>query len=109
LGVIILWFGWFGFNPGSTLSVRFGGVGFFAYVAMNTNIAAAAGALAAVFTSWLVIKKPDLSMMLNGAIAALVAITASCAFVSPWAAIIVGAVAGAIVVLGVLVVHRLPL
>ena len=83
LGVIILWFGWFGFNPGSTLSVDFGGVGFFAYVALNTNLAAAAGVLGAVVTSWLVIKKPDLSMMLNGAIAALVAITAACAFVVP--------------------------
>ena len=68
LGVIILWFGWFGFNPGSTLSVDFPQVGFFAYVALNTNLAAAAGVLGAVVTSWLVIKKPDLSMMLNGAI-----------------------------------------
>ena len=94
LGVIILWFGWFGFNPGSTLSVDFGGVGFFAYVALNTNLAAAAGVIGAVVTSWLVIKKPDLSMMLNGAIAALVAITAACAFVAPWAAIVIGLVAG---------------
>jgi Amt family ammonium transporter len=116
LGVIILWFGWFGFNPGSTLSVGHGnaadgfvsgGVGFFAYVAMNTNIAAAAGALGAVFTAWLVIKKPDLSMMLNGAIAALVAITASCAFVAPWAAIVIGLVSGVIVVLGVLAVEKI--
>ena len=107
LGVIILWFGWFGFNPGSTLSVRFGGVGFFAYVAMNTNIAAAAGVLGAVVTSWLVIKKPDLSMMLNGAIAALVAITAACAFVAPWAAIVIGFGAGVIVVFGVLLVERI--
>jgi Amt family ammonium transporter len=107
LGVIILWFGWFGFNPGSTLSVDFGGVGFFAYVALNTNLAAAAGVLGAVLTSWLVIKKPDLSMMLNGAVAALVAITAACAFVAPWAAILIGLVAGAIVVLGVLLVERI--
>jgi ammonium transporter, Amt family len=106
LGVIILWFGWFGFNPGSTLSVDFGGVGFFAYVALNTNIAAAAGVLGAVIMSWLVIKKPDLSMMLNGAIAALVAITAACAFVSPWAAIVIGLVAGGIVVVGVLLVEK---
>lgn len=106
LGVIILWFGWFGFNPGSTLSVDLGGVGFFAYVALNTNLAAAAGVLGAVVTSWLVIGKPDLSMMLNGAVAALVAITAACAFVAPWAAIVIGAVAGAIVVLGVLLVER---
>jgi len=106
LGVIILWFGWFGFNPGSTLSVDFGGVGFFAYVALNTNIAAAAGVLGAVVTSWIVIKKPDLSMMLNGAIAALVAITAACAFVAPWAAIVIGFVAGVIVVLGSLLVEK---
>ncbi len=106
LGVIILWFGWFGFNAGSTLSVDFGGVGFFAYVALNTNLAAAAGVLGAVATSWIVIKKPDLSMMLNGAIAALVAITAACAFVAPWAAILIGFVAGVIVVLGSLLVEK---
>jgi Amt family ammonium transporter len=107
LGVIILWFGWFGFNPGSTLGVDFGGIGFFAYVALNTNLAAASGVLGAVITSWLVIKKPDLSMMLNGAIAALVAITAACAFVAPWAAIVIGLVAGGIVVVGVLAVEKL--
>ena len=107
LGVVILWFGWFGFNAGSTLSVDWGGVGFFAYVALNTNIAAAAGVLGAVATAWLVIKKPDLSMMLNGAIGGLVAITAACAFVAPWAAIVIGFGAGAIVVLGILLVERL--
>jgi Amt family ammonium transporter len=107
LGVIILWFGWFGFNPGSTLSVDFGGLGFFAYVAMNTNLAAGAGVIGAVCTAWVVIKKPDLSMMLNGAIAALVAITAACAFVAPWAAIVIGFVAGVIVVVGVLGVERI--
>jgi Amt family ammonium transporter len=104
--VIILWFGWFGFNPGSTLSVDYGGVGFFAYVALNTNLAAAAGVIGAMTTAWIVIRKPDLSMMLNGAIGALVAITAACAFVAPWAAIVIGLVAGAIVVLGVLLVER---
>ena len=107
LGVVILWFGWFGFNPGSTLSVDFGGVGFFAYVALNTNLAAAAGVFGAVVTSWIVIKKPDLSMLLNGAIAALVAITAACAFVAPWAAILIGFVAGVIVVLGSLLVEKI--
>jgi Amt family ammonium transporter len=109
LGVLILWFGWFGFNPGSTLGVDLGGVGFFAYVALNTNLAAAAGVLGAVVTSWLVLKRPDLSMMLNGAVGALVAITAGCAFVAPWAAIAIGLGAGAIVVLGVLLVERLGL
>ena len=107
LGAIILWFGWFGFNAGSTLSVDFGGVGFFAYVALNTNLAAAAGVIGAVATAWIVIKKPDLSMMLNGAIAGLVAITAACAFVAPWAALVIGLGAGVIVVLGVLAVERL--
>jgi Amt family ammonium transporter len=106
LGVIILWFGWFGFNAGSTLSVDFGGIGFFAYVALNTNLAAAAGVIGAVATSWALMRKPDLSMMLNGAIAALVAITAACAFVAPWAAIVIGLGAGAIVVLGSRMVER---
>src|SRR6266702_1448439 len=76
LGTIILWFGWFGFNPGSTLSVDFGGFGYFSYVATTTNLAAAAGGLGGVLTAWLVLKKPDLSMMLNGVLAGLVAITA---------------------------------
>jgi Amt family ammonium transporter len=95
LGVLILWFG------------CFGGIGFFAYVALNTNIAAACGALGGIGTAWLVLKKPDLSMMLNGVIAALVAITAACAFVAPWAAIAIGLVAGSVAVLGVLLVERL--
>ena len=108
LGVIILWFGWFGFNPGSTLGVKTGdSVGFFAYVALNTNLAAAAGVIGAVLTAWIVIQKPDLSMMLNGAIAALVAITAACAFVAPWAAMVIGFGAGVIVVVGVLGVERI--
>ena len=107
LGVIILWFGWFGFNAGSTLGVDYGGVGFFAYVALNTSLAAAAGVLGALVASWLTIKKPDLSMMLNGAIGALVAITAACAFVAPWAALVIGFGAGVVVVLGVLLVERL--
>ena len=106
LGVIILWFGWFGFNAGSTLSVDFGGLGFFAYVALNTNLAAAAGVVGAVAISWAVMRKPDLSMMLNGAIAALVAITAACAFVAPWGALVIGFGAGAIVVFGSQLVER---
>src|SRR4029453_1874271 len=103
LGVLILWFGWFGFNPGSNLGGGPGDrVGYFAYVALTTNVAAAAGAIGAVAVSWLVLKKPDLSMMLNGVIAALVAVTAAAGFVAPWAAIVIGLVAGAIAVTGVL-------
>ncbi len=107
LGTIILWFGWFGFNPGSTLSVDFGGVGYFAYVAMTTNIAAASGALGGIITAWVVLKKPDISMMLNGVIAALVAITAASGYVAPWAAIVIGLVSGVIAVVGVIWVEGL--
>src|SRR5881396_3778024 len=107
LGTLILWFGWFGFNPGSTLSVDFGGFGYFAYVALTTNIAAATGAVSGILVSWLVLKKPDISMMLNGVLAALVAITAASGFVAPWAAIVIGAVSGSIAVFGVIFVERI--
>src|SRR5919205_558189 len=108
LGTIILWFGWFGFNPGSTLAVVTGHhVGYFGYVALTTNVAAAAGALGGIATAWLVLKKPDVSMMLNGVIAALVAITAASGFVAPWAAVVVGLVSGFIAVTGVLFVERI--
>ncbi|MFH1782059.1 MAG: ammonium transporter [Candidatus Omnitrophota bacterium] len=105
LGVFILWFGWFGFNPGSTLSVGNGDL--IARVAINTNLAAALGGIAAMLTVWKMFGKPDLSMAMNGALAGLVAITAPCAFVDPWAAIIIGIVAGIIVVLGVTLLDRL--
>src|SRR5204862_4094744 len=98
---------WFGFNPGSTLSVDFGGFGYFAYVALTTNLAAAAGALGGIVTAWVVLKKPDLSMMLNGVIAALVAITAASGYVAPWAAIVIGLVSGFIAVVGVIWVERI--
>jgi ammonium transporter, Amt family len=109
LGTIILWFGWFGFNPGSTLGVVSGDrVGFFAYVAATTNLAAAAGGLGGILVSWaLVHRKPDLSMLLNGVLAALVAITAACGFVAPWAAVLIGAGAAGIAVWGVGAVERL--
>jgi Amt family ammonium transporter len=76
LGTLILWFGWFGFNPGSTLAVVTGDkLGYFGYVALTTNIAAAAGGIGGITAAWLLLRKPDVSMMLNGVIAALVAIT----------------------------------
>ena len=106
LGTLILWLGWFGFNPGSTLGVNIPAPGYFAYVAMTTNLAAAAGVLAATFMSWALLKAPDMSMMANGALAALVAITASCAFVTPLLAVVIGAIAGVIAVAGVLWVDR---
>src|SRR5438105_7542487 len=107
LGTLILWFGWFGFNPGSTLSVDFGGFGYFGYVALTTNVAAAAGALGGILSAWIVLKKPDVSMMLNGVLAGLVAITAASGYVAPWAAIVIGLVAGFIAVVGVIAVERI--
>ena len=108
LGTIILWFGWFGFNPGSTLAVITGDkLGYFGYVALTTNLAAAAGAVSGALTAWIVLKKPDISMMLNGVLAALVAVTAASGFVAPWAAVVIGLVSGVIAVVGVLWVERI--
>jgi ammonium transporter, Amt family len=103
LGVFILWFGWFGFNPGSTTF----GNGDIGRIAVTTNLSAAAGAIAAMFTAWAVLKKPDGSMALNGALAGLVAITAPCATVSPVGALIIGLIAGVLVVFSVLFVDRI--
>lgn len=99
LGVFILWFGWFGFNAGSTLAVGDGLL--IARVAINTNLAAALGGIAAMLTVWKVYGKPDLSMAMNGALAGLVAVTAPCAFIDPWAAMVIGAIGGVLVVVGV--------
>jgi len=98
LGVFILWFGWFGFNPGSTTAGTNLSI---ATIAVTTNLAAAAGAITAMFTVWIMFGKPETTMALNGALAGLVAITAPCANVSPVSAIIIGAVAGVLVVLSV--------
>ena len=103
LGVIILWFGWFGFNPGSTLNAT---NLHFADVVITTNLAAAAGALAAMAVIYRIQKSLDVGMIGNGAIAALVAITAPSGYVQPWAAVIIGAVAGVIVVYGVIAVDK---
>jgi len=98
LGVFILWFGWFGFNAGSTTEGENLAIGF---IAMNTSLAAAAGSISAMITIWLKSGKPDVSMSLNGALAGLVAITAGCAAVSPLSALLIGLVAGILVVLAV--------
>jgi ammonium transporter, Amt family len=104
LGVLILWLGWFGFNPGSTLNALDGR---FAEILFITNLAAAAGVLAAVATAYAKTKAVDIGMAGNGAIAALVAITAPSGYVEIWAAPIIGAVAGVIVVLGVYAIDKL--
>lgn len=106
LGTFILWFGWFGFNPGSTMSADFSLI---SKIATVTNISASASTLSALLTSWILMKKPDLTMILNGCLAGLVAITAPCAFVSPISAIIIGFIAGVIVVLSVLFFDRIKI
>jgi Amt family ammonium transporter len=104
LGVLILWFGWFGFNPGSTLSA----VGArFADIAVTTNLAAAAGVLGAMAVGYAVGRTIDVGFAANGAIAGLVAITAPCAYVEDWAACVIGAIAGGLMVLTVLAVDRI--
>jgi Amt family ammonium transporter len=103
LGVFILWFGWFGFNAGSTTT----GEGSIGYIAVTTNLAAATGAIVAMIVSWIIMKKPDASMALNGALAGLVSITAPCDAVSPVGAIMIGAVGGSLVVLSVLFIDNI--
>jgi ammonium transporter, Amt family len=98
LGVFILWFGWFGFNPGSTTTAD----GTIGYIAVNTNLAAGTGALGAMLMAWLLFGKPDVSMSLNGVLAGLVAITAGCYEVSPVGAMVIGLGAGVLVVISIL-------
>ncbi len=97
LGCLILWIGWFGFNPGSQLAADQA----VPYIAVTTNLAAAAGGCTATITSWLKDGKPDLSMIINGILAGLVGITAGCDSVSIFSAVIIGAVAGVLVVFSV--------
>jgi ammonium transporter, Amt family len=105
LGVFILWFGWFGFNPGSTMGVGDGSA--IAHIFLTTNTAAVSAILTAMLTAWIMLGKPDLSMILNGCLAGLVAITAPCAFVTVESSIIIGAIAGILVVLSVIFMDRI--
>ena len=102
LGVFILWFGWFGFNPGSTTA----GDGSIGRIAVMTNLSASAAAITALISSWLIHDKPDGSMALNGALAGLVAITAGCADVSGLGSLSIGAVSGILVVLSIEFIDR---
>ena len=101
LGMFILWFGWYGFNPGSTLALSGGGASLAAQVAVNTTLAAGVGAVVAMGVSQLRYGKWDVGLTLNGALAGLVAVTAPSGFVDPYAAVIIGAVGGVIVVFAV--------
>lgn len=105
LGVFILWFGWFGFNPGSTTAANVS----IARIAVNTNMAAAAGAVMAMFVTWMKFKAPDIGLTLNGALAGLVAITAPCNNVSPLSSVIIGAIAGVLVIYAVLFFDRIKI
>ena len=99
LGGLVLWLGWFGFNPGSTMAADPESI---ARICITTNSAAIAGILSSTAVAWIVIGKPDLSMTINGCLAGLVAITAPCAFVSVGSSLIIGAIAGALVVFAVI-------
>ncbi len=108
LGGFLLWIGWFGFNPGSVLSFSsIDDAQAFASVALNTNLSAAAGALAAIFVSWALFKKPDFSMTVNGVLAGLVSITAGPDVITGIWAVLVGAIGGTLVVFSVLFFDRI--
>jgi Amt family ammonium transporter len=106
LGCLILWLGWFGFNPGSTMMADAGAI---AHILLTTNTAAAMGLVTATATAWIVLGKPDLGMTINGCLAGLVAITAPCAYVSVGSSVIIGGAAGILVVLAVLFFDKLKL
>jgi len=99
LGALILWLGWFGFNPGSTMAVGDGNA--IAHIALTTNTGGAFGTIAATITAWIFLGKPDLSMIINGLLAGLVAVTAGCYFISIPAAAVIGSIGGVLVVFAV--------
>jgi Amt family ammonium transporter len=106
IGCFVLWFGWFGFNPGSTMAASWGDI---SRIAVTTNSAAAAASFSATLAAWFMLGKPDLSMTLNGALAGLVAITAPCAFVSVGSSVIIGLIAGVVVVAAVLMFDKVKI
>jgi Amt family ammonium transporter len=105
LGVFILWFGWYGFNAGSTLGM--GDPGAVAHVAITTTLAASAGSISAMALAWFRYGKPDLTLALNGALGGLVSITAPCAVVGTWEAIVIGMIGGVLVIFGIAWLNRI--
>jgi len=103
LGVFILWFGWYGFNPGSTTAANTD----IAMIAVNPTLAASAGAVGAMLTAWYKFKKPEATMVLNGVLAGQVGITAGCANVLPRSAVIIKFIAGVIVVYSVILFDQI--
>jgi Amt family ammonium transporter len=106
IGLFVLWLGWFGFNPGSTMEANPGAI---SHIVMTTNTAAIVATLTATITSWIVIGKPDLGMTINGCLAGLVGITGSCAFVSVPSAMIIGAISGVLVIFAVMLFDRIKM
>lgn len=106
LGTFVLWLGWFGFNPGSTMSADPQAI---SHIVITTNTAAGAAVLSSTITSWILLEKPDLGMTLNGALAGLVAITAPCAFVDILSSLIIGLIAGFLVVVSVRFFDRIKI
>jgi len=107
IGCLVLWFGWYGFNPGSTMSIAADGGAGAALSAVNTTLAGAFATMTATATAWLILGKPDIGMTLNGCLAGLVAITAPAYFTNPMCSAIIGAISGVTVVLSVMMVDRL--
>ena len=107
LGVFILWFGWYGFNPGSWLAFQgTADIDGTMHCAVTTTLSAGAGGIVATLVSWFMFGKPDLSMGLNGILGGLVGITACCDCMSDWQAILVGAISGVLVIAGVLMLDK---
>jgi Amt family ammonium transporter len=106
IGVFLLWLGWFGFNGGSVLSAD---PGLVSLVLVTTSLAASAGAIGAMFTSWTVLKSPDITMVLNGILAGLVGITAGADLMGPTSSIIIGFISGIIVVFSVILFDKLKI
>ncbi|CAN0352275.1 unnamed protein product, partial [Ectocarpus sp. 4 AP-2014] len=110
LGVFILWFGWYGFNPGSQLAFQgTGDIDMTMHCAVTTTLAAGAGGLVATLLSWVMFGKPDLSMGLNGILAGLVSITACCDCMSNMQSILVGAIGGVLVIGGIMLLDKLKI
>lgn len=107
IGLFILWFGWFGFNGGSTMSIS--NPADVAHIFMTTNTGAIAGVLTSTIVSWIFLGKPDLGMTINGCLAGLVAVTAGCAYISVPSSLLIGSIAGIIVVFSVLMFDKLKL
>ncbi len=106
IGAFVLWLGWFGFNPGSTMAAD---PRMISHICITTNMAACTGLLSATLVSWIFLKKPDLGMTINGCLAGLVAITAPCAFVGVGTSAVIGLIAGTLVVLAVVTFDRLKI